>query len=406
MPDRSCGGENLPGEITVVEMVSGFGRASFGLGYAALNLAAALQRAGVDVYLASLDERNDGCEACEAVGFPRDRFIAGTPIGRMPARIAPLLFHRLSNLPRKERAVVHLHGMWTHVSFVAGALRRRWKCPLVLSPHGELEPYALTISPKVKAVASRLFAQRNLTEASCLWALSEQEKAAVRSYGYAGRVEVIPNGVNRATACSAEAVAAFRSLHGVAPGSRVLLFLSRIARKKNLPLLLRAFAKNVKAHPEWVLLIAGADERGHLQEIRSLIHDLKIEQSALLIGPVSGMEKACAFAASSVFVLPSHSEGLPIAVLEAMEYGKPVLLTDGWTLPVNSTAKFGWRAPMDGHAFEETLLDAMNSSEESLAEMGHAARTIVREHFDWDSIGTRALSLYGSLVGEGNERAR
>jgi len=398
MDDRDSANKMLSGDLTVIELVSGFGRASFGLGYAALNLAAALERIGVNVYLASLDEEKDACEACEAVGLSRERLITGSPIGRSPFRIAPLLLRRLSNIPNNGDVIIHLHGMWTYASYVAGALRRRWQCPLVLSPHGELEPYALTLSPMKKALASLLYARRNLKGANCLWALSEQEKAAVRAYGFAGQVEVIPNGVNRAVACSAQQVAEFRNRHDVSPGSRVLLFLSRIARKKNLPLLLKGFAKNVKARPEWKLLIAGGDERGHIQEVRHLIHDLGIEGSVRLIGPVSGREKACAFTSASLFVLPSLSEGLPIAVLEAMEYAKPVLLTDGWTLPVPASETYGWRTPAEERAFQAALLEAMSASEDTLAEMGRTAQSIVRKYFDWDSIATQASSLYASLL--------
>ena len=99
----------------------------------------------------------------------------------------------------------------------------------MLSPHGELEPYALTISPKKKALASLLYGRRNMTRASSLWALTEQEKTSIRAYGFTGRVAVIPNGVNRAVQCSAEEVARFREKHDVAPGSKVMLFLPRIA---------------------------------------------------------------------------------------------------------------------------------------------------------------------------------
>ena len=70
-------------------------------------------------------------------------------------------------------------------------------------------------------------------------------------------------------------------------------------------------------------MIAGSDERGHIHEVEALIHELGIEKSVRLIGPVSGREKACAFTSSLLFVLPSHSEGLPIAVLEAMDSSKP-----------------------------------------------------------------------------------
>lgn len=392
-------GGKIPLEgATVIELVSSIAPDSFGLGYAALNLAATLERGGTKTYLVSVDRKKDALEACEEAGFPRERIICGSLVGPQRFRLSPLLVRQISRIPINGRLILHLHGLWTYVSYVAGALRHRWKCPMVLSPHGSLEPYALTISPRKKALVSLLYERRNLMTASCLWALSEQEKASFRSYGYAGRVEVIPNGVNGSIACSAREVIDFRNRHDIAGGSRVMLFLSRIARKKNLPLLLRAFARNVKLRPEWVLLIAGSDEGGHIREVRAFVHELGIERSVRIIGPVLGDEKARAFSSASVFVLPSHSEGLPIAVLEAMEYGKPVLVTEGWTLPVSTSANIGWKVPAS--EFESALLEAMSKPEDVLADMGRAGRAIVREYFSWDMIAKQACSLYASLLAQ------
>ncbi len=402
-PDGTLdGGKSLEGS-TVMELVSSIAPESFGLGYAALNLAGSLERIGVNVFLASVDAAKDAYEVCEEAGFPRQRFIRGSLFGPPRLRLSPFLVSRLSKVPNNGRAIVHLHGLWTYVSYVAGALNERWKCPLVLSPHGSLEPYALEISPRKKALASLLYERRNLRSASCLWALSKQEEASIRAYGYTRRVAVIPNGVNRAIVCSLDETTDFRTRHNVAPSSRVLLFLSRIARKKNLPLLLKTFASCVQARKEWILLIAGSDEGGHIEEVQALVQELGIQESVRMIGQVHGRDKACAFTLASVFVLPSHSEGLPIAVLEAMEYGKPVLVTDGWTLPVTTSVTFGWRVPASEYEFGKALLEAMNTSEEGLADMGRAARAIARESFSWDSIAKQACSLYASLLTNGHE---
>ena len=387
----------------MIELVSSITRQSFGLGYAALNLACALERAGANAFLASVDDEKNAYEACEEAKFPRERFIRGSLVGPSRLRISPSLVHRLSKIPNDGGLIIHLHGLWTYVSYVAGALRKRWKCPLVLSPHGSLEPYALAISPQKKMLASLLYERRNLMTASCLWALSRQEEVSIRAYGYTGRVAVIPNGVNRAIVCGPDEIADFRTRHNVAPGSRVLLFLSRIARKKNLPLLLKAFARNVQSLPEWILLVAGSDEGGHIHEVQALIRELGIQKSVRMIGQVLGKDKACAFSSASLFVLPSHSEGLPIAVLEAMEYGKPALVTDGWTLPVTTSTTFGWKVPATENEFGTVLLEAMNTSEDVLADMGRAARTIVRENFSWDSIAKQASYLYASLLARGHE---
>jgi glycosyltransferase involved in cell wall biosynthesis len=403
MSDQVAANELSLGGATVVELVPSIAPESFGLGYAALNLTAALERAGVNVYLSSVDEEKVARMACEEARFPQERLVRGSLIGPSRLRMALFLVRKLSSIPNNGKVIVHSHGMWTYTSYVAGKLRKRWECPHVQSPHGELEPYALTISPNKKALASLLYARRNLAEASCMWALSEQEKASIQAHGFTGQVAVIPNGVQRADLCTEVEVAEFKKRHDMALGSRVLLFLSRIARKKNLPLLLKAFAKNLKKQSDWVLLIAGSDERGHIHEVQALIQELEIEMSVRLIGQVSGREKACAFTSASVFVLPSHSEGLPIAVLEAMEYGKPLLLTDGWTFPVTTCTHFGWRVPAEDNAFESALLEAMNTPEARLMEMGRAARAVVREHFGWDKIAKQASSLYASLLADGHE---
>lgn len=403
MSERAVVDRELCGNITVIQLTASIAPESFGVGYAALNLAAALERTGVNVFLASVDEEKDAYEACKEAGFPRERYVRGALVGHSRLRYSPLLIRQILKTLGNKKVILHSHGLWTYMSRVGGVLRERWRCPLVVSPHGSLEPYALTISPTRKAIASLLYERRNLMTASCLWGLSEQEKTSIRAYGYAGHVSVIPNGVNRASACSTEEIAEFRHKNNVPFGSKVMLFLSRIARKKNLPLLLKTFARNVKMRPEWVLIIAGSDERGHLQEVLALIRDLQIEKSVRLIGPVSGREKAYAFTSASVFVLPSHSEGLPIAVLEAMEYGKPIVATDGWSLPVNTSVRYGWRVPADESPFEAALLEVMTTSDDILADMGSSAKTIVREHFDWDVVAKQACSLYMSLLSDGNE---
>ena len=384
--------------VTVLQMVSSFGRNSFGAGYGILNLSAALWRAGINVFLVSVDEEKDAYAACEEAGFSRERLIRSSLVIHPGFRFSPFLLDRLLKITKNQKVILHSHGTWTYMSYLAGRLRRRLQCPQVFMPHGELEPYALGISRKKKAIASLLFARRNILEATCVCALSEQERTSIRNFGFTGRVEVIPYGMNSASSCTDAEVSDFRGKHSVAPSSRIMLFLSRVAPKKNLPLLLNAFASVVKLAPEWKLLIAGGDERGHINEVRQLVKDLKLDNSVNLIGSAYGHAKACALTSASLFVLPSHSEGLPIAVLEAMEYGKPVLVTDGWTLPVKTTAKYGWRVPVDRESFELALREAMSTPEDKLVEMGQAARSIVREHFTWDSAAMKACSLYASLV--------
>ena len=383
---------------TVVEIVSSIAPESFGLGYAALNLAAALDRNGANTFLVSVDKSQVAYQACEEARFPRDRLICGPLLPPQRFRFSPGLIGLALKIPHKGKVITHLHGLWTYVSYLAGSLRKSWQCPMVVSPHGSLEPYALKISPRKKGLASMLFERTNLMTASCIWALSQQEEESVRTYGYNGRVQIIPNGVNDAIPCSADEVTDFRSRHKITADHRIMLFLSRIAPKKNLSLLLKTFALNLKQSPNWILVIAGSDEGGHIHEVQALIQTLGIGAFVRIIGQVTGKEKALAFTSASFFVLASHSEGLPIAVLEAMAYSRPVLVTDSWTLPVQTSARLGWRVQLDECAFSDVLLEAMSTSDEDRTAMGQEARAVVQQHFGWDSIATQACELYSSLL--------
>jgi poly(glycerol-phosphate) alpha-glucosyltransferase len=237
-------------------------------------------------------------------------------------------------------------------------------------------------------------------EASALWALSRQEEHSIKQWGYSGRTVVIPNGVSRAEECSEAEITDFRVRNSVAPGSKILLYLGRITPKKNLPLLLEAFAAVRELAPEWVLVIAGSDEGDHLRIVQALIDKLDIRQNVRIVGRVAGREKALAFSAASVFVLPSHSEGLPIAVLEAMEYAKPVLITDGWSLPVGGDVRIGWRAPLNDDGFRQALSEALQAPEHELTALGEAGRELVRTHYDWDRIAQDAIELYDTVTRE------
>jgi glycosyltransferase involved in cell wall biosynthesis len=375
------------------------GKQSFGVGYVITQLSLALHRAGACVYIVTADNPRNGFEACEAAGFPREMLICEKSWGHPRFAYAPALGRKMRKIVECNRAVIQTHGLWTYTSWLAGAISRESKSPMVIMPHGELDSGALAFSPVKKNIANLLFARRNIGDCSCMWALTTHEQEAIRRYGYSGRLAVIPNGMSAASEVPQQAIAEFRQKHKIG-NRRILLFLSRIARKKNLPLLIESFAVAVKTHPDWVLVIAGGDECNHLAEVTQMVRDFDICRAVRFIGPVFGRDKATAFASSSIFVLPSQSEGLPIVALEAMEYGKPLLITDAWDLPAPDSERFCWRLKPDPASFHTGLLKAMSAPEPLLAHMGRAGQVIVRKHFNWDSVAKQAIDLYASLDGQ------
>jgi poly(glycerol-phosphate) alpha-glucosyltransferase len=280
---------------------------------------------------------------------------------------------------------------------------RRQGRPYVISPHGMLDPWALANSPWKKRIAAGLFEHRHLAGAACLHALTAAEAASIRDYGLRNPICVIPSGVHVPTGL---APAAPSWNEAVGSGERVLLYLGRLHPKKGIGALLLAWSW-MRSHPgarAWRLVIAGWDERGHLDSLRRLCPQLGIADTVVFPGPQFGSDKAASYARASAFVLPSQSEGLPVAVLEAWAHGLPVLMTPQCNLPEG----FGARAAIpiaapDVPEIRDALGRLFSTPAAELGAMGARGRELAGQRFAWSSIAGEMKRVYKWVLGGGQK---
>lgn len=290
--------------------------------------------------------------------------------------------------------ILHLHGLWTFQSVVSRASRR----PVVISPHGMLDSWALKNSGLKKRIALHLFEGANLRRAACFHALNREEANAIRAIGITAPVAIIPNGIDLPETTSPAPPP------WLAPdGRKVLLFLGRIHPKKGLSELIRAWAGLRKTAPEiaraWRLVVGGWDDGGHLDALKRLLAELQIENDVTFPGAVYHGEKHALLSHSDAFILPSYSEGLPMSVLEAWAYGLPVFMTRHCNLSF---------AFAEGGAIEVTTqpdqitatLAAWLGGAQTL-EVGAKGHSIAAAEFGWSGIAARQIEMYAWLLGNG-----
>ncbi|MFN8490359.1 MAG: glycosyltransferase family 1 protein [Caldilineaceae bacterium] len=146
----------------------------------------------------------------------------------------------------------------------------------------------------------------------------------------AAKISVVHNGVAEAfRPGNAAEIEAFRQARHLPP--RFLLYLGTLEPRKNLVLLVKAFARwraqTRQADQEVKLILAGA--RGWFYtEIFRLVTELKLEQSVFFPGFIPEAELPNWYRAAEGFVYPSLFEGFGLPVLEAMACGTPVLCSD------------------------------------------------------------------------------
>lgn len=311
-------------------------------------------------------------------------------------RLAPALNRSLAEL---DADVLHQQGLWLYPSIAALRWRTQTGRPVLISPHGMLDPWALRHSAWKKRLALALFEKRNLSSAACLHALAEGELKAFRAMGLEAPVALIPNGVDLPVRHPNPARPA--CLDGEA--RRVLLFLGRIHPKKGIAEALRAWAFVLQNSPrlrrDWVFVIAGWDDGGHVQGLQRLSTELSLQASVRFTGPIFGAEKSGLLAHSDAFILPSHSEGLPMAVLEAWSHGCPVLMTKACNLPEGFTAGAAVEVTTDPAAMAPVL--AASLADLNLPSLGAAGKKLVTDRFTWDRVGRNFADVYKWLAGRG-----
>jgi glycosyltransferase involved in cell wall biosynthesis len=289
--------------------------------------------------------------------------------------------------------VLHVHGLWQLHSLAAALAARRARRPLIVSAHGMLQAWALNNKHWKKRIYSALIEGRNLRGACCLHALSAAEREDYRRFGLSNPVAVIPNGVHAAPEPDpAPFLTAFPDL----AGRRLVLFLGRIHYKKGLDLLFRAWRA---AAPEAHLVLAGGDSERTADALHSLAAELGITDQVTFTGPLYGALKWSALAAADLFVLPSHSEGFSVAVLEAMSASLPVLITTPCNFPEAATRGCGWVAEPDAVALAAALTGALSLPPALLQACGRSGRALVAERYTWNAIAAQMAATYDWMLG-------
>lgn len=380
-----------------------------GVSLAVIELATALQREGCDVELHGLAD--DG-EPFSDIGSYKTHFHPVTSHYPWPRA------HQMRTaIAGCSASVLHSHGLWTDASVSVNHAYRRHGMPYVVSPHGMLDKWALRNSAWKKRIAEALFESRHLRHASVIHALCESERQSIREYGLTNPIALIPNGVRLPELCPAVPVKA---------STRYLLFLGRLHPKKGLTEMLDAwvkmFSKPEAAQLGWCLVIAGWDQGEYRAELMQRCRDAGVEVnestvadylavvdrkseairsgSVVFVGSAFGDDKDQLFRHANGFLLPSFSEGLPMAVLEAWSYRLPVVMTDFCNLPEGFAAKAALRIEPNAVSIGNGIdsLIRMNDQERTL--MGLAGRRLVESKFTWSSVAHLMVEVYRWCLGE------
>jgi glycosyltransferase involved in cell wall biosynthesis len=230
---------------------------------------------------------------------------------------------------------------------------------------------------------ARLFIRRTLAHAALVIALSEQWRERLLRICPTAKVEVLHNAVALPDAAEARR----REDH-----TRTLLFLGHLLEDKGVYDLVRAFAAVARLLPELQLVLGGI---GNIDAVRRLATRLEIQERVSCPGWLGPERKSAALRSSTIFILPSYAEGMPMALLEAMSWGLPVIATPVGGIPqlVEHEVNGLLIAPGDVNGLAAAIQRLLQDP--ALRErLGSAARTTIEAGFSLDEALAKLSRIY------------
>jgi glycosyltransferase involved in cell wall biosynthesis len=283
-------------------------------------------------------------------------------------------------LARNRVGLMHIHtasgpSFWRKSMFIA--LARIARVPYFLHVHGGgFRRFYERCGP----LAQR-WVRHVLRRSEAVVALSDEWCATLTEMAPGCRCVVIPNPVEIPQWSAA-----------LTEGPPTVVFLGLISEAKGVADLARAWPEVLAAVPQARLVLAGA---GHIERLRPLFDGAQTASSVLFPGWVSGADKAELLRSAWLFALPSHQEALPMAVLESMAAGVPVVATrvGGIPLAVREGETGLLIEPGDVGALRQALTGLLSDRQRRL-EFGRAARQRAVEVFSAETQLGRIETLW------------
>lgn len=314
-------------------------------------------------------------------------YVVSHAAGALWARIllALVAFWRMAIVCwRRRPAIVHVHCA-THGSFLRKTLllsiARRFGCATVMHLHGgRFREYAREDAGWLR----RRWVARCLRRSSAVIALSDSWARFVHELMPQASVHVIANAVIAPAMPAPAAVGPCR-----------ILFLGRIGERKGIYELVRALALVRDDFPD-ARLIVGGD--GELEYLAGLVHEYGLDANVELLGWIGAEERERQLARATVFCLPSHHEGLPMAMLEAMAAARPVVVTPVGGIPDTiRDGDNGLLVPPRDVALLADALRRLAGDALLCRQLGLRAHRTIVERFQADAMVERLEQLYAQL---------
>lgn len=279
--------------------------------------------------------------------------------------------------------VIHAHTA-IPVGFAAMLLRKEYKCPFVVTIHGQDFQYTINKNTRCRENVYRV-----IEEANKVITVSTKLKNVIKQERLLEKVVVINNGINPEEYEDDEQVEL--------SGDHVILSVSALIKTKGIDINIRAMSILVKkyANIKYYIIGDGEEERN----LKKLVNDLSLNDNVIFLGRISNAKAIKYMSKCDIFSLPSWQEGFGIVYIEAMMNGVPVIGVKGQGIEdVIINRKNGFL--VEPHSVEDLVrtMEYIIDEKEDARAIGEKGKKAVFSEYTWLRNAQKTIEIYDSII--------
>ncbi len=323
--------------------------------------------------------------------FSGKRLPPGGEVEGIGIKRFPNIFSLLFAIRKCDHDLIHYHLFrvaYVDMAVIAGKLRGK---PLVFTPHCVYPAQSCTMM-LAKTVYDNSLGKSTLMLVDKIIALTDNDRNDITRIGASPeKIEIVPNSIR------------FENFRTLAPDKsfmdkyrldKFLLYVGRVDWNKGLEHVIQAMPELKNLGLKFVIV---GEDVGYRSKLETLVAQMGVEEDVIFTGKISHDMLMSAYAACTMFILPSFYEGLPTVVLEAMAYRKPVIATrTGGTKYVIKDGYNGFLIEYgDPGNIQKVVRESLKSD---LPAIGENARTDVETNYTWEASAGKIEKLYMRLI--------
>ena len=261
--------------------------------------------------------------------------------------------------------------------------------PFILVPRGELTRQAQRSHRLKKAIANLVKCGRYARKAAAIQYLTKQENKDSGDKWNKNAI-VIPNGMITPGQIKTE-----YSQEGIK-----CISIGRLEPyQKGLDLLIEACGeiKESLREAKCSIMLCGPDSVKKLAELKQFVKEKQLEDIITFHDGVFGDEKVNMLLEHDVYLMPSRFEGHPMALIEALSYGLPCVITEGSNMREEvETAKAGWTSDTSIEGIKDAIQRMIQERNDIRAFAQNAK--VLAKNYDWDHIAAMSHDEYEKII--------